>query len=131
MDISILNSEPNPIPLHAYAAGLAVLLGALQIILPKGTTLHRTLGYGWVGLMLIVSISSFWIHSLKLFGLFSPIHILSVITIWTIYSGVKAARRGKINQHKIMMILLYVLALLVTGAFTLLPGRTMNAVFFG
>ena len=30
-----------------------------------------------------------------------------------------------------MMKLLYVLALIVTGLFTLLPGRTMNEVLFG
>jgi len=30
-----------------------------------------------------------------------------------------------------MMKLLYVLALIVTGLFTMLPGRTMNAVIFG
>jgi uncharacterized membrane protein len=30
-----------------------------------------------------------------------------------------------------MMKLLYVLALIITGLFTLLPGRTMNAVIFG
>jgi uncharacterized membrane protein len=30
-----------------------------------------------------------------------------------------------------MMKLLYILALVVTGLFTLLPGRAMNAVLFG
>jgi uncharacterized membrane protein len=33
--------------------------------------------------------------------------------------------------HRNSMIQLYVLALLLTGAFTLVPGRTMHAVIFG
>jgi len=44
---------------------------------PKGTRNHRTLGYIWVGLMVIVAFSGLYIHVLKLVGPFSPIHLLS------------------------------------------------------
>ena len=40
------------------------------------------------------------------------------------------ARKGNIRQHKMWMVLLYVLALLVTGVFTPGPGRVMHAVLF-
>jgi uncharacterized membrane protein len=38
---------------------------------------------------------------------------------------------GHIRQHRIWMVLLYILALLVTGLFTLWPGRVMHGVLFG
>ncbi len=61
-------------------------------------------------------------------GAFSPIHLLS---IWTLFSLVMAARQGDIRLHKIWMVLLYILALKVTGVFTLLPGRVMHGALFG
>ena len=131
MDLSLLAAEPSPIPLHAYAAFLAVIAGAIQFAGPKGTLPHRYLGYLWVGLMLVVSISSFWINTINLFGPFSPIHLLSAFTIWSLFEAIKSARKGQIKRHQRFMQLMYLLALLVTGAFTLLPGRTMNAVLFG
>lgn len=131
MDISLLNAEPQPIPVHAYAAFLAVVIGGVQFASPKGTTLHRSLGYIWVSLMLIVSVSSFWINTINLVGPFSPIHILSVFTIWALFEAIKSAQRGHGKRHMRFMQFMYVLALLVTGAFTFLPGRTMYAVVFG
>ena len=131
MDLSILNTAENPIPAHAYAAFLAVVLGGIQLSRPKGTSSHKYLGYTWVTLMLWVSISSFWIQTIKMIGPFSPIHFLSIFTIWSVFEAIRSARNGNIIRHKRMMKLLYILALIVTGLFTLLPGRTMNAVLFG
>ena len=131
MDLNILNTAEQPIPFHAYAAFLAVILGGIQLLRPKGTGTHKYLGYAWVVLMLWVSVSSFWIHTIKVIGPFSPIHLLSIFTIWSVFEAIRSARRGNISRHKVMMKLLYVLALIVTGLFTMLPGRTMNAVIFG
>jgi uncharacterized membrane protein len=72
MDLSILNTAENPIPTHAYAAFVAVILGGIQLSRPKGTSSHKYLGYTWVLLMLWVSISSFWIQTIKIIGPFSP-----------------------------------------------------------
>ena len=131
MDLSLLNGEQHPIPVHAYAAFIAVVLGGIQLSRPKGTRSHKYIGYVWVSLMLFVSVSSFWIHSLRVVGLFSPIHLLSIFTIWSVFDAIRSARVGNIIKHKRIMSLLYVLALVLTGLFTLLPGRTMNAVIFG
>ena len=81
--------------------------------------------------MLIVSVSSFWIHSLKVVGLFSPIHLLSIFTIWSLFEAIRSVKVGNIKRHQRMMKLLHLLALLVTGIFTLLPGRIMYLVLFG
>ena len=131
MDLSILNASASPIPAHAYAAFFAVLLGGVQLSRPKGTNIHKYLGYAWVVLMLWVSISSFWIQTIRVIGPFSPIHFLSIFTIWSIFEAIRSAKNGNIRRHKLMMKLLYILALIVKGLFTLLPGRTMNAVLFG
>ena len=131
MDLSLLNGEQHPIPVHAYAAFIAVVLGGIQLSRPKGTLSHKYIGYVWVSLMMFVSVSSFWIHSIKLVGLFSPIHLLSIFTIWSVFEAIRSVRTGNIIKHKRMMSLLYVLALVVTGLFTLMPGRTMNSMIFG
>tara|TARA_B100000683_G_C12456370_1_gene542241 strand:+ start:218 stop:610 length:393 start_codon:yes stop_codon:yes gene_type:complete len=129
--MELLFQESAPIPTHAMAAMAAVILGGLQLASAKGTTQHRVLGWSWVLLMMYVSVSSFFISSLRLWGAFSPIHLLSVWTLFSLGMAIYHARKGNIRQHKIWMVLLYVLALLVTGAFTLWPGRVMHAVLFG
>ena len=131
MKLFILHLQAHPVPLHAYAAMLAIVLGAVQLAMPKGTVSHKWLGYTWVLLILIVSISSFFINEIRTIGPFSWIHLLSVFTIWSVYDSVKAATQGNIKKHKQGMVRLYVLALIITGLFTLLPGRTMHAVVFG
>ncbi len=83
--MDLLFQESAPIPTHALAAMLAVILGGLQLASTKGTTQHRMLGWIWVLLMAYVSISSFFISELKLWGAFSPIHLLSA---WTaVFAG--------------------------------------------
>ncbi|MFA8386162.1 MAG: DUF2306 domain-containing protein [Pelagibaca sp.] len=116
---------------HALVALVAMGIGAIQLFGRKGTPTHKTLGYIWVGSMGIVAVSSFWIHEFRWFGPFSIIHVLSVLVLATLVYSVRAIRRGNMIGHRNSMIQLYVLALLLTGAFTLVPGRTMHAVFFG
>ena len=127
----MLFDEPSPIPLHAVIAMVAVLLGAVQLCMKKGTRTHKLIGWVWVGSMLIVSISSFLIHELKLWGDYSPIHLLSILTLFFIGLAVYFARVRNIERHKRAMIALYFLALILTGFFTLMPGRVMHQVLFG
>ena len=128
--MEILLQGAAPIPSHALVALLAVLLGGLQLSRAKGTAQHRLLGWIWVALMAYVAASSFFISEIKLWGTFSPIHLLSGWTLFSLVMATYHARRGNVRQHKIWMVLLYVLALLITGLFTLWPGRVMHAVFF-
>ena len=79
----LLNASPV-IQVHAFAAIGAFALGALQLAAPKGTLPHRTVGWTWVVLMLAVAASSFWIHEIRLVGPFSPIHLLSILTLVTV-----------------------------------------------
>ena len=131
MSLEPLLAEGAAIRWHAFAAFAAFLVGAAQFAAPKGSLPHRTIGYLWAGLMLFVAASSLWIHELRLFGPWSPIHLLSIATIAFVPLVIWHARHRRIGQHRRGMIILYVLTLLVTGLFTLLPGRVMNAVVFG
>ena len=107
MTLDPLLSAPQPIPVQAIAALVAMVLGGLQLWGPKGTRNHRTLGYIWVGLMAIVAFSGFFIHVLKLVGPFSPIHLLSVLTLASLWYAIGAVRRGDIKRHRQTMVTLF------------------------
>jgi hypothetical protein len=53
------------------------------------------------------------------------------MTYYGLYEGIREIRRGNVEAHQASMKSLYLCALLLTGAFTLLPGRRMHAVLFG
>lgn len=109
----------------------ALLLGLVQMAAPKGTTSHRLIGYTWVLLMVGTAISALFIHTIRLWGAFSPIQLLVPFTLVSLWIAVGAARQGNIRRHKAIMVSLFFYALVVTGLFTLMPGRVMNAVMFG
>lgn len=129
--MDILLNQQQPIPLHAIAALIAIILGGIQLSMKKGGKTHKTLGWLWVSLMLVVSLSSFFIHEIQLWGAYSPIHLLSIWTIFSVGLAIYFVRAGNIKRHKQVMIALYVFALILTGFFTLLPGRVMHQVVFG
>ena len=62
---------------------------------------------------------------------FSWIHGLSVFTLVTLATGVLAARAHRVQAHRMNMISLYAGALVITGLFTLLPGRLLGRVVWG
>ena len=128
--MSMLFVQAQPIPIHAVAAMAAVILGGLQFYMKKGGILHKLIGRTWIGLMIVVSVSSFFIHKIELWGAYSPIHLLSVWTIFSLGLAIYYVRVGNIKRHKQVMIALYGLALLLTGLFTLMPGRVMHQIVF-
>ena len=129
--MELLFLEAKPLPSQAITALVAVMIGATQLISAKGTRQHQVLGYLWVSMMMYVSISSFFISEIQLWGAFSPIHLLSAWTVVTLCTGIYFARTGNIKAHQLNMQLLYGLALILTGLFTLLPNRVMGQMLFG
>lgn len=119
------------IQIHVVAALAAIVFGAINLYRPKGTFAHRFIGYIWVTAMGVTAISSFWIHKLQMWGIWSWIHLLSIFTITCLIYGVYAARSGNIQGHKYTRMALYWMGLVLTGLFTLLPGRIMHTVIFG
>jgi len=131
MSLAPLLDAAPAIPVHAFAAMAAFALGLVQFAAPKGTLPHRTIGWIWVGLMAMVAISSFWIHQIRLLGPWSPIHLLSIFTLIMLPIAVWRARRHRVADHRRIMTMTFVGALVIAGLFTLLPGRVMHAVVFG
>lgn len=131
MSLAPLLAAAPEIQVHAFAAMAAFVLGAVQIAAPKGTLPHRTLGWVWVALMAVVAISSFRIHEIRLWGPWSPIHLLSIFSPMMLVLAVWYARRHNVRGHKITMISIFFGALVVAGLFTYVPGRIMHAAVFG
>jgi uncharacterized membrane protein len=126
----LLNADPA-IQVHAFAAMAAFALGVVQLAAQKGTLPHRTVGWIWVVLMVIVSATSFWIHDLRVWGPWSPIHLLSIFTLAMLPLAVLLARRHQVARHRNAMIAMFTGALVIAGVFTFVPGRIMHAVAFG
>ncbi len=114
----------NPVIVtHALAAATAVGLGAWLLCARKGHPAHRVGGWLWVLCMALVAGISFAIRRPE--G-FSWIHGLSGFTLVSLVTGVVAARAHRVKWHRRNMIALYVGALIITGLFTLLPGRLIG-----
>jgi uncharacterized membrane protein len=126
----LLNAEPI-IQLHAFAAMAAFALGLFQFVMPKGTNRHRISGWIWVGLMTIVSATAFGIHELRLWGPWSPIHLLAIFTLVMLPVAVLHARRHAIEHHRWTTVGIFVGGLVIAGLFTFVPGRIMYRVVAG
>ena len=125
----LLNASPA-IQIHAFAAMAAFALGIVQFAAPKGTVPHRAVGWAWVALMVLVSITAFFIHDIRMWGPWSPIHLLAIFTLAMLPLAVRHARRHRVASHRQAMIGIFVGALVVAGLFTFVPGRIMHAVTF-
>ena len=119
------------IQIHEIAALLAMALGAVVLWRRKGNAAHKYWGKIWVGLMMITALTSIFIHQIKLWGDYSPIHLLTAMVLINIPWAVWLARRGKIQQHKKMMQGTYIGGMLVAGGLTFLPGRLNHEILFG
>lgn len=130
MTLTPLLEASLAIQIHTLSAVLAFLLGACVLFRRKGDAFHRAGGKIWVVLMLVVCATSMFIHAIQMIGIWSPIHLLSISTIWFLYKGVAAARRRRIHEHQATMKSIYLGALVIAGFFTFMPGRIMHEVFF-
>ncbi|CDZ61296.1 Hypothetical protein NGAL_HAMBI2605_14370 [Neorhizobium galegae bv. orientalis] len=130
MNLQPLLDAPFAVQIHVAAVLPASVLGAYILLNRKGTPVHRLLGKIWMVLMVITSISSFFIHEINLFYGFSPIHLLSVFVLVGVWRAISSARAHSIRAHKAAVIGMYFGGIGIAGLFTLIPGRIMNAVVF-
>ena len=128
--------------IHAFFALTAIPVGLYIFFKKKGTKQHRFIGRVWVSCLLIVSVTALFITSPMTDTAFNPrlyswIHLLIPFTIGNlIYSiwSIRQFKKSKLEKHKNAhmrsMIGVYVGALLLAGAFTLLPGRMFHEIIF-
>ncbi|WP_298199023.1 DUF2306 domain-containing protein [Novosphingobium sp.] len=114
--------------IHIATVTPALPLGAWLLLRAKGTHGHRLLGRVWALLMLVTALTSFGITDLT--GHFSPIHLLSILTIVSVLRGIRFARRGDIASHQRAMVLAFT-GLVAAAVFTLLPGRLLGSWLLG
>ncbi|MDA7425323.1 DUF2306 domain-containing protein [Thalassococcus lentus] len=117
--------------IHIVTATIAVVIGPFALFRRRRDRLHKMSGYVWVIAMATAALSSFGITSFGVVGPFSPIHLLAILALWSLWVAMRAVFAGKIKTHEEAMKSLYWNGLLVAGAFQFLPGRSTNRVFFG
>lgn len=130
MSLEPLFSAGIAIQIHAAAASISFFLGPFILFRKKGDAQHKILGRLWAFTMAVTIASSFFIFGIRTFGLFGPIHIISVLASFSLVRAVHLARIGRIVAHQRSMRGLYFGALIVAGLFTFLPNRIMSEVFF-
>ena len=130
MTIEPLFALPVAIQIHVFSAVFAIALGPVALWRKRKDRIHKVVGYAWVSCMATLAISSFWINGFRIVGPFSPIHLLSVYTLWALFDCVRLARIGNIKGHKAAMEALYLWAVAVTGLLTLVPDRFLGKYVF-
>jgi len=118
MNLAPLLDASLAIRIHVAAVIPAALIGPYMFWARKGTPLHRLMGRLWLGLMVIVAASSFFIHAINLFMGFSPIHLISVGVLVGCLLAYRSARRHQLAAHKRQVLGLYFGGILGAGAFT-------------
>lgn len=126
-------TAPLAVQIHLVAAVLAVSIGPIAIYRTRRDRVHKIVGRTWVTAMAVLAISGFFIPAaiFPLVGVFGPIHLLSAWALFSLTRGVRAILRRDVARHRSEMRALYWHALGIAGLLTLLPGRTLNGVFFG
>jgi uncharacterized membrane protein len=128
LERSMLHTLSPAVAIHLVAALGALLLGPFALLARKGSRLHRAAGYGWVTLLLAAALSSVFIrrfHGLHFHG-FTPIHLLTVLTLVGLGLGITWIVRRQVARHRAAMWSLYLGACVTAGAFALLPGRFLG-----
>lgn len=113
------------IAVHLALALFALALGVVMLVRTKGTASHKLLGRVWVGAIVVVSLSSFWIRTLHKDGSFSAIHLLSIWTLIAVAIGLWAIRTGRLRTHRGFMIGTFS-GLVIAGIFAAFPGRIVG-----
>ena len=104
-----------------------MLFGLVIILNKKGTSFHKLIGRMLVGLMLVASISSFFIKSE---GAFSWIHLLSIVSITSITISFYAIKNGNIKIHRGFMIGAYCGAISAGIVAIVTHGRYIYTLLF-
>ena len=127
-------SEWSSVPLlvwpHIATILLAVVLTPVMLLRRRGDRLHRRLGYVWVTAMALTAAITFGIRDINE-GAFSPIHLLSVMTLMLLPLLVWFARRHQHARHRAAVRGMVTGALLIAGFFTFPFDRLLGHWLFG
>jgi uncharacterized membrane protein len=85
---------------HFLTIILALALTMPLLLQKRGTGVHRKLGWAWAVTMLSTAVISLFIHESGP-GLFSPTHLLLLLTIVGVPLTILAARRHRVAAHRL------------------------------
>lgn len=117
-----MGKDANPwLLFHLFTIAPCLPLGGYLLLRPsKGDDLHKILGKAWSYLMVVTSLSSFFLRHKE--GKFSWLHGLSCFTIFSVYRGIKKIQVGDMKGHQRTMFWTYFGSLIAFG-FALRPER--------
>lgn len=125
---------PLAVFIHLVTIVPAAILGAYLMVARKGNPSHRILGTAY---MILMGFTAVWTLFLpaefgpRLWNHFGMLHLLSLLTAWTVPTAWRAARRGDVRGHRSAMIQLYLGGILIAGSFAILgQGRYLNVLLF-
>lgn len=121
---STYEAKQVAILIHLATVLPAIPLGLWVLLARKGDARHRMLGRIWAVLMLVAATSAIFIRTINQ-GQFSLIHLFVPVVFLALFRAIRAARMGRIAQHKRVMWTLYSAGLLLPGLFAFLPGRLL------
>lgn len=105
--------------IHTLLGSLALINGAANILLPKGTRLHRRIGKAYATSLVLTLITSFFIYDL--FGSFGPYHVMSIVSAITLglalyFPFFRRGDPGWIHHHYMWMSFSYVGLVMATNS---------------
>ncbi|MGB6231604.1 MAG: DUF2306 domain-containing protein [Litorimonas sp.] len=129
MSLDLFPQLPVAVQVHIVTAVASLALGVTMFVRPKGTRSHKLAGRLFLLFMLATAASAYFIRYINE-GSFSWIHIFIPVTVFAAFETVFYIRRGNLKGHKRAVKGLFFGALLIPGALSFLPGRTMWMMFF-
>ena len=120
--------SPPLVWLHLATVAVPLGLTPFLMLRPRGTKMHRTLGWVWAGCLFATATLSFGIRGAN--GTLGPIHILSALVLIAVPWLLIAAVLHDVPRHRRTARALTLGALLVAGFFTLPFGRMLGSWLF-
>lgn len=114
---------------HLSTILVAVALTPVMLLRPRGTTLHRRLGWIWAGAMFLTAFISLFVRNAN-HGGFSIIHVLSFWTLIQVPLIVWSARTHNLKRHRSSVRAMVTGALLIAGFFTFPFDRLLGHWLF-
>jgi len=149
MNLAPILEASVPIQVHTVLAAGTLVLGAVQLLAPKGTIPHRTIGWTWVLFMAGMLITALINQGFITWDPFSPriccragdvgceprmlkCGAVHIITIYAFLCLPYAALQARLSARHHSYAMIGLLLLMVLGAVgTLEPPRIMHSVFYG
>lgn len=124
------NKVPTVVWAHLETIMIALMLTPEQLLRRRGDRLHRQLGWVWASAMVTTALLSFGVGIVSNAG-FSPIYVLSMLTLIGVPRLVWQARNRQIAKHRPSVRIIVIFALLIAGFFTFPFRRLLGSWLFG